>query len=208
MTWWHRNRWALLALPLALVLALVASGDRVRSLWWERDLRRATTAPVGEGATFRQVVHDGSGGTFPVEASVRLDGVEVVDDPAALPPRTQLPDGVTAVRVDLTIEADPDVVLRTCQLAVRDAAGTRYEYVWDAHGGSQPVSPCVPEDAPGPESVIGEPGATRSDPDAPRPPTFSVSRVVVVPQGVAVTDVALWWQLPDYVELELAAPVG
>ena len=41
--WWRRNRWALAALPVALALTLVAAGDRVRTLWWERDLRVPTT---------------------------------------------------------------------------------------------------------------------------------------------------------------------
>lgn len=192
--WWRRNRWALAVLPVALALALVAAGDRVRTLWWEQDLRRPTTAVAGATVGFQQRVYDGEGGTLPIDVQVRLDGVETA---TTLPADMELPAGTRAVQVDLTLSADPDVVLTGCSLAVRDAAGTRYGYVasgWDA---AQSPMPCVPEDAPGPWAF--------ADPDAPaRPATWSVSPVVVVPDDVEITDVALWWQMPQYVLLEVA----
>lgn len=198
--WWHRNRWALVALPVALALAVVAAGDRVRTLWWEQDLRRPTTAAAGGTAAFRQEV----AGAGTVDVRVRLDDVR---DATRLPEGLELPAGARAVQVDLTLEADPDVALVTCSLAVRDAGGTRYDYVAIGWGAYQPASPCVPEDATGPWPSLGDDldGALR-DPDAPpRPRTWSVSPLVVVPQDVQVADVVLWWQMPHHVLLE--APV-
>lgn len=202
--WWRRNRWALAALPVALVLTVVASGDRVRTLWWEQDLRRPVTAQPGETAELRQQVRDGLGGTLPVDVQIRLDGV---DTPATLPEDLTLPAGTRAVQVDLTLSADPDVVLTGCSLAVRDATGTRYAYVASGWGALQPTVPCVPEGTPGPWPSLGDLDEQLADADAPpRPGTWSVSPVVVVPEGVEVADVVLWWQMPQYVELEVGAP--
>lgn len=202
--WWRRNRWALAALPLALALTVVAAGDRVRTLWWEQDLRRPTAVAPGATATFHQDVRDGLGGTVPIEVRVGLDGVA---DARTLPDGLQLPPGTRAVQVDLTLTADPDVVLVGCHLAVRDAAGTRYDYVSNGWSAWQPTSPCVPEDATGPWPSLGDDlddALTPHDAEAaPRPSTWSVSPVLVVPDDVEVTDVVLWWQMPQHLRLEV-----
>ncbi|UZN04499.1 hypothetical protein [Cellulomonas sp. S1-8] len=202
--WWRRNRWALVTLPVALALALIASGDRVRTMWWEQDLRRPAAAAAGETVAYHQEVRDGLGGTYPIDVQVHLDGVEDAGD---LPDRMVLPAGTRAVRVDLTLGADPDSVLVTCRLAVRDADGTRYDYVSSAWGATQSGTPCVPADATGPWPSLGEEldekTTTPDETSGPRPPTWSVSPVVVVPEDVDVTDVVLWWQLPQYVRLDV-----
>jgi hypothetical protein len=188
---------------VALALTLVAAGDRVRTLWWEQDLRMPVTVASGATGTFHQRVYDGLGGTLPVDVRVRLDGV---GEATTLPRDLELPDGTRAVQVDLTLSADPDVVLAGCQLAVRDAAGTRYEYESLAWGAFQAVVPCVPEDAPGPSPSLGDLDDVLSDSDAPpRPATWSVSRVIVVPEGVEVTEAVLWWQKPHYLRLEVSS---
>ena len=199
--WWRRNRWALAALPVALVLTLVAAGDRVRTLWWEQDLRVPTAVEVGETGEFHQRVYDGVGGTMPIDVEVQLDRV---GDATVLPDEMDLPDGTRAVQVDLTLSADPELVLSGCVLAVRDAAGTRYDYVANAWGAFQAVIPCVPEDTPGPQASLGDLDEKISATETPpRPATWSVSRVVVVPEGVDVTEVVLWWQKPQYLLLEV-----
>ncbi|MBO3103566.1 hypothetical protein [Cellulomonas fengjieae] len=204
--WWRRNRWALVALPAALVLALAASGDRVRTMWWQQDLRRPATAEGGESIQFRQRVLDGVGGTMPVDVQVRLDGV---DDAPVLPDDMTLPAGTRAVQVDLTLSADPDVVLTGCSLAVRDATGTRYVYEWNSGGALQAVVPCVPEDTPGPRPSLGDLDDVLSEQSTPpRPETWSVSPVVVVPDDVEIADVVLWWQMPQYVLLEVPGRQG
>jgi hypothetical protein len=199
--WWRRNRWALAALPVALVLTLVASGDRIRTLWWEQDLRVSTAVDAGATGEFHQRVYDGLGGTLPIDVQVRVDSV---GDATTLPSDMALPDGTRAVQVDLTLSADPDRVLTGCLLAVRDAAGTRYDYVWNAWGANQAVVPCVPEDAPGPRPSLGDLDDALSDSDSPpRPASWSVSPVIVLPEDVEITDVVLWWQKPQYLLLEV-----
>ncbi|ADG74014.1 hypothetical protein Cfla_1110 [Cellulomonas flavigena DSM 20109] len=202
--WWRRNRWALAALPLALALTIASAGDRVRTMWWEQDLRRPTTAAPGATAAFHQVVRDGLGSTYPIDVQVRLDEV---GDARSLPDGLDPPPGTRAVQVDLTLAAEPDVSLVGCHLAVRDAAGTRYDYVSNGWGAWQPTSPCVPEDATGPWPSLGDDlDDALSAPEGsetPRPATWSVSPVLVVPADVEVTDVVLWWQMPQHVLLEV-----
>ncbi|KSW23558.1 hypothetical protein [Cellulomonas sp. B6] len=201
-SWWRRNRWALVALPLALALMAAASADRVRSLWWEQGLHSPTTAGQGQAVTFHQDVRDGLGGTRPVDVEVRLDAVV---DAGALPDGLVVPAGARAVQVEMTLSADPDVVLRGCSLAVRDADGTRYDYVADAWGATQAVSPCVPADAPGPAPSLGDLDDVLTPDSTPeRPATWTVSPVVVLPADVQVSDVVLWWQLPQHVVLPTA----
>ncbi|MCC2315235.1 hypothetical protein [Cellulomonas xiejunii] len=201
--WWRRNRWGLVALPVALALALGASGDRVRTLWWDHDLRRPVGAAPGKTVAYHDDLLDGVGGTYRVDVQVRLDGVE---DATELPRHMQLPSGARAVRVDLTLSADPGTVLVGCRLAVRDAEGTRYDHVPSAWGAAQPTVPCTPEGATGPWPSVGD--GSLPSPDAgqpPRPATWSVSPVVVVPRDVEIADVVLWWQLPRYVRLDVAS---
>ena len=99
----------------------------------------------------------------------------------------------------------PDVVLRGCSLAVRDADGTRYDYVANGWGATQPASPCVPADAPGPAPSLGDLDDVLTPDSTPRrPATWTVSPVVVLPADVQVSDVVLWWQLPQHVVLPTA----
>jgi hypothetical protein len=59
----------------------------------------------------------------------------------------------------------------------------------------------VPPDASGPGYELG----LQPDPNAaPRPAQWSVAPVVVVPTGVTITEVDLWWDMPDYVALAVS----
>lgn len=199
MTWWRRNRWALIALLPALALALLASSDRVSAYYWTADLHDARHGAQGEWLEHRDGVPVPAG-ERPISLAVRLDGVSGTDAGWESSSDLTLPPGAHAVRVDLTLRADPDEPVRTCQLAVRDAEGTRYDYTWDAAGGTQPSSPCVPPDAPGPWPE--RTGATDTE-EAARPGEWSVAPVVVVPDGVEITEVLLWWAPPTYLELSV-----
>ena len=136
-----------------LALSLVAAGDRVRTLWWEQDLRRPITAEAGETVELRQQVYDGAGGTLPVD--VRGAPRRRRATPRRCPSDMELPAGTRAVQVDLTLSADPDVVLTGCSLAVRDAAGTRYDYVASGWGAAQAVDGVRPGGLARPVAAAG-----------------------------------------------------
>jgi hypothetical protein len=203
-TWTRRNRWGLLALPFALVAALAASSDRVKLYFWDEGLHQPHRAVQGAWLDFRDTYSD-SDGEHPLEVKVRLDGVREAIALWQSPSPLELPAGARAVEVELSLEADPKLPLSTCKLAVRDAGGTRYEYLTDI-GGAQPFSPCVPPDAPGPQRALGDLDKGRDTSDEPaRPPVWTVKPVITLPAGVEVSDVVLWWDLPDYAELAVSS---
>lgn len=198
--WWRRNRWGLVALPLAAVAALAGSSDRVKLLFWDEGLHREQAAQQGDWLEFRDTFHD-SEGEHPLELRVRLDSVDDTttgwgsSDPIDLQP------GGKAVRVTVSFEADPDLAMRVCQLAVRDADGTRYAYLPVLGEVSQPLSPCVPDATPGPWPAMGEDLAETTPGEPPRPRSWTVEPVLVVPEDVEIADVVFWWEKPGYAAL-------
>ena len=202
-SWTRRNRWGLVALPLALVTALAASSDRVRLYFWDEGLRQAQRAEQGAWLDFRNTYSD-SEGEHPLAVKVRLDGVRPATALWRSASPLELAPGTQALEVELSLEADPRLPLSICKLAVRDAGGTRYDYL-SPIGGSQPFSPCVPPDAPGPQRALGELDEGRDISGEPvRPESWTVKPVIVLPAGVEVSDVVLWWDQPDYAALSVS----
>ncbi|MBB5790067.1 hypothetical protein [Jiangella mangrovi] len=196
--WWRRNRWGLLVLPVAAAAALAAASYRVETQWWLEKPRDLQHGEQGEWVTFSSSQYDRTG-DVPFSVRVRLDGVRpatelfgpVSDDDVLDPPA-----GVQALAVDLTLAAPSDVPLTGCSLVLRDAEGTEYAYeISSPTIRSQATSPCVPPDARGPELDLIE----GLDPDTgpTRPDEWTVSPVVLLPDGVEVTDVRLSWGPPD-----------
>ncbi len=193
-SWWRRNRWGLVALPVAVAAALAASSYRVEDYWWLEKPRDLVEAGGGEWVTFSASQNDRAG-DVPFTVRVRLDGVRAAEAPLGEDHALEPPDGVQAVAVDLSLSAEPDVPLAGCTLVVRDADGTEYAYQSSSPSISQATSPCVPPDARGPELDVFE----RTDPDTGprRPDEWSVSPVVLLPDGVEVAEVVLSWGPPD-----------
>jgi hypothetical protein len=202
-TWWRRNRWGVIGLPFALVAALVASSDRVSSYYWHEGLHDPQQAEPGEWLEYRDVLFDGAG-EHPLEVAIHLDGTATTTQPWDSEIPFELPDGARAIRVDLTLRAAPDMILRGCFLALRGSDGTRYDYANDAAGSLQPSSPCVPQLTPGPSPSLGAIDADLSpDGSEARPETWSVAPVVIVPEDADITEVLVWWQQPAYAVLPL-----
>lgn len=201
-SWWVRNRIALLVLPVAVVVALAASSSRLHDYWWTLDFR--DTAVADEG-TVRLVdrMDDGIVG-IPIEASYRLVGVTraSAEDLGG----DVLPTRLTAWRVTLAVEADPDVPLKGCHVALVDADGSIYS-AEDSQGVGRDnwhFPACVPAEAPGPEVVpFSTEKPQRPEGTPPRPGTYEVTTVVVTPSDVTPETVRVWYFLPTYAELEI-----
>jgi hypothetical protein len=201
--WTRRNRWGLLALPFALAAALVASSDRVQLYFWDEGLHQPQRAAQGAWLAFADNYHD-SEGEHPLKVRIRLDSVAPATTGWTSTTPLDLPPGTKAVAVSLSLEADPQLPLSVCRLAVRDAAGNRYDYLTGV-GGTQPLSPCVPPDAPGPLAKLGEIDKGRDTSGDPvRPRTWTVSPVIMLPADVEIADVVLWWELPAYASLAVS----
>jgi hypothetical protein len=198
--WWRRNRAALAALPIVVAAALAASSNRVEDRWWLAEARDLLQADQGSWAHLEASQYDRTG-DVPFEVRIRLDDVRRTDQPFGDGELT-VPTGAAAIAVDLSLAADPDTPLTACQLFLRDDDGTEYAYQSSAPSISQPSSPCVPPDTPGPELDLFEGMDPEQTP--PRPPEWTVSPVVLVPDGVDVTEVVITWGPPDGVVLNVS----
>jgi hypothetical protein len=185
---------------LALVAALVGSSDRVRLYFWDEGLHHPT---AGQWVDFHETYRD-SNGAHERQVRVRLDSIRPATTGWQSTDPLQVPAGSTALAVTLSLQADPNLPLSVCDLGLRDRRGTRYDYLPTFAGANQPVSPCVPPNAPGPDEAMGDLTLTPDPDDQPRPRTWTVSPVIVVPAGVQVNDVDLWWQQPNYVALAVS----
>ncbi|GGD19492.1 hypothetical protein [Nocardioides daphniae] len=201
-SWWVRNRTALLVLPVAVVLALAASSSRLHDYWWRLDFRDAAVAADGTARLVDRL--DDGFVDIPIEASYRLVGVTraSAEDLGG----DVLPSRLTAWRVTLEVEADPDVPLKGCHVALVDVDGSVYS-AEDAQGVGRdnwhfPV--CVPADAPGPEVVpFSTEAPQRPAGTPPRPRTYEVTTLVVTPADATPATVRVWYFLPKYAELEV-----
>lgn len=196
-SWWRTNRWWLAAIPFALVATLGASAYNVEEWWYDAGLHhRLATGDQGTPLSITQHFEDDAGETS------RTYSVELVSvTPTSLYPyqdgADRPPEGVQAYRVDLDWAADPDELLRGCTVALFDDQGRQY-----AADGSDNYSICVPFGHEGPREAdaFGTERGTLPDGED-RPPTWSTSPIVLVPEGRTITQVRVWWQLPDYVLL-------
>lgn len=200
--WWRRNRLGLLAIPLLVVLVVVANGIRVEKYWWDTELRSATTAVPGEFVTFRQDYDDFLGPTSRTLA-VRLDGVEELTAvPQSYGEPQSIPEGMRALQVNLSFEAEPDQSVTGCWLALVDGDGNHYEFDEGFLDISQAEPfPCHELASPGPRSPFLE-GQTRDvAPGEERPESWQMAPVILVPEDAEITEARMWWQPPEYLSL-------
>ena len=191
--------WA--ALPVAVVLVLVASASRLHLFWWPNELHDETTGRQGDAVQVVDVWTDEDDDEHERAFTVTLVAVrpattiEGFDGPEPLEP----PSGVAVWRIVLDFAVDPDVPMGLCQVSLIDQDGRES----DADGGSVgdaflPVTACEPGDRRGP----GYDGS-RDEEMRPRVPTYQVSVYAITADDVVPAAVRLAWEPPDYVELEV-----
>ncbi|MED5814777.1 hypothetical protein VST63_20650 [Mycolicibacterium sp. 050232] len=203
--WLRRNRWGLLALPLATVAAISANAQRLHDYWWDQDLRRAAaTGSAGQWVSWTDSFSDAMGpGTRTLQVKVTDAGPTDVVQSRRGPKAVSLPSDLTGWGVTLDFKAAGDQVLSGCRLALLDTEGNRYLYQMTIGDASQELSPCLPPDHPGPSASItaGEPRSVL--PGEERPPQWTTRPVMLVPRDATITQVLLWWEDPDYLAVQL-----
>lgn len=202
------NRKALALLPVAMITAVLASSSRIEDYWWGKGLHDESKADSSGVVHFKDEYDDGYL-TYPIAADIALETVEpvtTIDSHLGKPEPVTAPEGAMVWRVGLRFEADPDVVLNGCKLAIVDAKGTRY----DAESrqleslGVTPIHTCVPDETPGPLPTIGSTAAPKvAEGESPRPRTYEWVTYVVTPTGVEPETVRVWWFPPTYAELPI-----
>lgn len=205
MTWLRRNRWWLVALIPALLLAMLASSFRLTAVYlpWEWSRPIEAGGPVG---TLQQTYAGHDAARHQRTVTVEVLGVTAVpsfDGHAAI-------DGATLWQIDLRLSAAPDQHLTHCEIELVDGEGTRYGF----QGGRRAADPddtfysalvvapqCVPEDAPGPSlnPITGEPVESPQV----RPDSWEVTTALVMPEGYEPEQVRIAWDTPTYLVLDI-----
>lgn len=205
MTWVRRNRLGLILLPVALVLAVLASSSRLVHFWLPYVGSDVTKGTVGQGVHLEQAWLDRAGDHVR-RVDVTVHGVartEVIrnwngeDIPGEGPKGTQL------WRVSLTLAAEPDQVVRGCQLEIEDTRGRRYRYAPLHVTPSQlKTSPCLNPDEEGPEAdFTGRSGSASPAPgdQLPRPARWDTVADLVLAGDAEPAYVRIWWDLPSVI---------
>ncbi|MGH3643883.1 MAG: hypothetical protein ACRDUX_33230 [Mycobacterium sp.] len=194
-SWLRRNRWGLLALPVAVALAVGANAQRLQDYWWDQDLRQpAATGRLDEWVTWTDSFSDATGESTRT-LRVKVTGVAATD--------LELPSDLVGERVALDFAAEPDQVLSGCRLALLDGDGNRYVYDPTINEVSQDIWPCVPGNHPGPAPSIAAGQPRTVAPGEERPPSWTAQPVLVVPRNAKITQVLLWWEEPEYLAVQL-----
>jgi hypothetical protein len=199
MSW--RWRWVLL-LPVAVVLVLVASASRLQLYWWPHELRDGTQGRQGESVEVVDRWTDEKGEEQQRRLSVTLVDVRPATsvDGFSGPERVVPPAGTTVWEIVLEFHVDPDVPLGGCEVSLFDEEGRESL----AEGGSVgeaflPTTSCEPENRKGPAY-----DGTRDEEVLPRLPTYRFAVFALTRSGVEPRTVRLWWEAPDYVDLEVS----
>ena len=201
--WLSRNRWGLGLLPLATVLALAASSDRVKTYFWEADLHEPQVVEQGEWVSYSEPYTLETGEKI-MSLRARLESVRTLSaEEATGSMNYRMPEKTSAVEVTLAVEADPATPLVGCSMALRDKAGNRYTFQSTQVAGGQPTSVCVPADATGPTTLFGKVEMPEPD-EKQRPAKYTVKPVWVIPADADVTEVDLWWEIPHYLAFRAA----
>ncbi|MGO1955484.1 hypothetical protein [Microbacterium sp.] len=129
--WWRRNRFGVIALPFALVIALGAASDRVAEYWWQEDLRVEVDRSAEEGTAQLTGVPEHDEGdpesgepatTTLTVALTEIDRLTVIDDGYASEP---IPDGADAYSVHLAFDSGVPVEAE-CTVMLVGEDGARY----------------------------------------------------------------------------------
>lgn len=204
MTWWRRNRWALVLLLPALALALAASGVRLQLFWWSYEPHQPTSGALGRPMHF---VDHAAYDTHPYVLDVTVTVRSVTRVAVPVSPGHEwtwpTPDGARWWKVTMQVAADPTTPLSACRLRLLGAAGDEVDYTSRFPGTADtlPVSPCVPDATPGPGSASPEDLASAAT--AARPASYEVSAYVLASGDFRPSQVRLWWWTPRYVSVDL-----
>lgn len=202
-TWWRRNRWALLALPLVVLLAWAATSYRQLTYWNPTHLTEPVRAEGGGPVRLVQELEDTQGTSVvdltveaapvrQVRTALDMDGQEV-----ALPMRS----GTVVWQVDLTVTADPATVLGGCALRLLDERGRETAYSPSTLGVSAPITPCVPAATPGPGADLGL--GLEDEVAAARPETYTVPVLFRTAADFVPAELDLYYLEPRYAAIPL-----
>lgn len=204
MTWVRRNRWGLVLLPVAVVLAVLASSSRMVHFWYPYGPHDVQSGAVGEQVHLSQDWQDRSG-RYVREVDVTVTSVEPTTmirdwDDQDVP--GQGPAGTRLWRVALEMRAPTDAVLFGCQLEIVDTQGREFPYSTTRIEPSEgKISPCLNADEVGPQPALveGQEHVTETE----RPGSWSTVADVLLAEDAVPRTVRIWWEYPTVIEVDL-----
>lgn len=207
-TWWRRNRWALLALPLVAGALVLVGSYRVHTFWDRWQLTEPVEATAGRPTTFNDTLEDANG-SYEVALTVEAGPTTVAGAIRDAEGQTHFfptHEGTRVWQTELTITADPDTILSGCSARLVDTEGRTTHYTQTTAGVPLPVSPCVPADATGPGAELGFGGDATPAPT--RPETFTVPVVFRTAEDFVPNRLDLSWSTPRYLSIQLDVEEG
>lgn len=191
------------AVPFALALALGASSERLVDRWWPTFPHERLAASADGSVTLRDTVEDPKG-RHPRVVTMRYVSIQQVttfqDEPGDDEQPVRLPSGQVMWRLVLHYAADPDTIVGSCVVQVRDEHGREYAPgVGDAVEDAFVFTSCTPVGAPGPMAALSKDEVPKA-PDPPRPAEYDRWYHVIMPAGVEPHDVRVWFDTPRYAE--------
>lgn len=203
-SWWRRNRWALLSLPLVLGVVALSGLGRVTTFWWPYQVHDRIDGTPGQFSTFRDDYRDAGGdhdrelrvsvgAVVPGDAFVDDDGAAILDQP--------VPPGLRLWEVEVTFQADPELPLGGCVVALvderdrvaqRDSTLMPYQVGFDA---------CQPQDAVNPQVQLFVDEAAHEP--STRPREWSRTIQLLTAEEFVPVEVRLWWEPPTFLAVPL-----
>jgi hypothetical protein len=193
-------RWLAL-LPVAVVLVVVASASRLQLFWWPGELHEGTTGKLGEEVRVTDEWTDSEdrdqvreldlivAKVAPATTVEGFDGDERVR-PAA---------GTAVWEIVLRFQVDPEIPLGGCYVSLLDSEDREAKAVGGSIGDLiLPATSCVPIGASGPMY-----DGTYLKDSEPRPANYQVEVYAVTAEDFEPERLRLWWEAPDYVEVDL-----
>ncbi len=195
------RRWLLL-LPVALVLVAVATASRLQLFWWPDELHDETTGRIGEPVVVRDHWLGPENEDRVRELELTVAGVEPATTVEGYSGdvRVRPAAGTQVWQVWLRVRADPEVPLGACSVSLLDDEGRESQAVGGNLPGDVMLPPtaCTPSGAPGPFL-----DGTTMDGTEPRPASYQVRVYAVTADDFEPAAVRVWWEPPDYVEVDV-----
>jgi hypothetical protein len=201
----RRTALTVAAIPLALVLALGASSQRLVDRWWPT-FPNERLSSASDGSVRLSDTLDDAKGRHPRVVTMKYVSLERVRDyqeaDGAKTLSAQVPAGQAMWRLTIHFTADPQTVLGACVVQVRDAGGRQYSPgVGDAVDGVSEFTSCTPPGASGPmASLAADEAAQELDP---RPPEYDRRYHLLMPVDVQPDNVRVWFDTPRYAEFDV-----
>jgi hypothetical protein len=166
--WWRRNRWGLVALLPALLVALALQLDDVYDIYWKRQPRQPVSAGADGWVTYG-------------EARLKLVALEPADDLRTFGGEPfPLPAGVAAWKATIAFEATKEAI-GGCKLSLEDDAGRTYAPSPDELSDARtPFASCLPDYDPPPKSYQNE--IYFATPESARPVAVRISLFPQLPR--------------------------